>query len=458
MMLADLLGLDAGGDDVAVIDARGEFSRSALLGRARELAETLADLPPDDRVGLVARPDRDSVAVILACILAGRSLALLADDLASSADVVALASSVRCGRIWRDGAFADVAVDPAAPSALADIATGESAEAIVLFTSGTTSLPRGVRLSEVAVVTHLTAMADRAPWVHTDRLGLVLSLSHSFGLSMTLLAVQRRAPVVMLPGGAPSRRLARAMDDQGVTVLACVPFLLRLAVTRGLDLGGDWAPKVQHLYLAGGGVSDAALDALIPHYQGETWLMYGLTETMARVAVRCRGSGAAPDSVGLPLPGTHVRIVNPDGSGVPRGGQGLIHVHSPSLMIGYVGGPPADPAAGLLTTDLGRLDEAGNLTVTGREAELMNFRGNRVSVVALESVVATVPGVLDCRVVPDSRQEDAQAELRLVLSRDADLASVRAQALQLVVPQGLVRAITVVDELPRTRSGKPIRR
>lgn len=246
MMLADLLGLDAGGDEVAVIDARGEFSRSALLGRARELAETLADLPPDDRVGLVARPDRDSVAVILACILAGRSLALLADDLASSADVVALASSVRCGRIWRDGAFADVAVDPAASSALADIATGESAEAIVLFTSGTTSLPRGVRLSEVAVVTHLTAMADRAPWVHTDRLGLVLSLSHSFGLSMTLLAVQRRAPVVMLPGGAPSRRLARAMDDQGVTVLACVPFLLRLAVTRGLDLGGDWAPKVQH--------------------------------------------------------------------------------------------------------------------------------------------------------------------------------------------------------------------
>ncbi len=335
---------------------------------------------------------------------------------------------------------------------------GDSPERLVLFTSGTTSLPKGVRLSEANLLAHLTAMLRTAvPWKKDDRVGQSLSMSHSFGLSMALLAVATRTPLVMLPDGPPGRRLADAMDANGVTVYACVPYFLRLMATRGIDLGGSTAARLRHLYLAGGGVSDDDLATLLPNYAGETYLMYGLTEATARVAVR-RGRDRAPsDSVGLPLPGVHVRIVGPEGRSLPTGETGRVQVFSPTLMIGYVGDAPRPAGDPITTTDLGHLDQAGNLFITGREAEMMNFRGNRVALPAVESLVDGIAGVLQSRLRPDSRADDAPAELLIVPAPDADRKAIRMAVLRTVVPRGLVRQISFVDDLPTTRSGKAIR-
>jgi acyl-coenzyme A synthetase/AMP-(fatty) acid ligase len=287
---------------------------------------------------------------------------------------------------------------------------------------------------------------------------MVLALTHSFGLSMTLLSLARRTPIVLLGGGLPSRAMAETVEAAQVTVLACVPYFLRLLGRRGLSIGDNFAPALHSMFLAGGGISDQELDAVLVHYNGERFLMYGFTEATARVAVRRGGDGAPPNSVGLPLPGTCVDIVAEGGDAVPVGDEGRIRVSSPSLMIGYLGAVPRTPGTAFTTTDLGRLDEFGNLFITGREAEMLNFRGNRVSAVAVEARVMELDGVQDARLVPDARDEDAQCVLSLITAPGSDRHWLRREVLRVVVPRGMVREVEFVDHLGVTRSGKPLRR
>lgn len=127
-------------------------------------------------------------------------------------------------------------------------------------------------------------------------------------------------------------------------------------------------------------------------------------------------------------------------------------------MIGYLGDEPRRPGDPITTTDLGHLDPAGNLYITGREAEMMNFRGNRVSLPAVEALIDGIDGVLQSRLRPDSREEDAPAELLIVAEPGAEQKPIRMAVLRTVAPKGLVRQITFVDHLPTTRSGKAIRR
>lgn len=445
--------------DAVIVEGR-TVSGIQLHERARALAERIAQLVPSDhRVGLIDTHDEHGLVSLLGCLLAGRSIAMLGVG-ERTPDTDLLAARARCaivlvGAELAESGFALVG-DEAGPSS--GLTADESPEAVVLFTSGTTGQPKGVRLSRANVLANLTAMQRISrPWDADDRLGQVLTITHSFGLSMALMALAWRTPIVLLPTGAPSRALSEQLAGERVTTLACVPYFLRLMSRRGIDLGGPSAPHVRRLFLAGGGLADDEIDQLLPELAGELYLMYGFTETTARAAVRRHGDGAPSGSVGLPLPGTSIQIVDEAGLTVPPGYEGLIRATGPSLMIGYLGEPPRLRGAPFTTTDLGRLDEAGNLFITGREIEMMNFRGNRVSIVRLEALAMRVDGVLDARAVPDSRAEDAQCTLRLVASPDADRSAVKRGVAAAVEPRGIVRAIVFVADLPKTRSGKAIR-
>jgi acyl-coenzyme A synthetase/AMP-(fatty) acid ligase len=436
------------------------WEEATALARAIEV-----QVPPGHRIGLVDTRDALSIVGILAAFIAGRSVALLPVSGVNDPEMQDFASDARCAAVLVGGLLESVTrPSPDDPLGLLDPRLGldpagvASPEVVVLYTSGTTRKPRGVRLSNKNVASNLSAMMRvTAPWTPSDRLGQILPVTHSFGLSMALLALARETPIVLLGDGPPSRGLATAFDVHGVTIFACVPYFLRLMSRRGLNLGSDCANFVSTLYFAGGGVSDADLLALLPDYCGNVYLMYGFTEATARVAVRRMGDGAAPDSVGLPLPGTYVDIVSADGTVQPPGSEGFIRASSPSLMIGYLGQVPRAPGSAFVTTDLGVTDACGNLSITGRDSEVMNFRGNRISVVSVEAAVIQIPGVLDARLKPDLHAEDAQCTLRVVAHADAHYGDLRRAITRTVTPKGLIREITFVEVLERTRSGKPIR-
>jgi acyl-coenzyme A synthetase/AMP-(fatty) acid ligase len=465
--LLALLGPKRNPQSPCIISGDRELSRGEVWEEATNLARAIAlQVPPDHRIGLVDTQDPSSIVGILAAFIAGRSVALLPVSGAGDPELQEFASDARCTAALVDGAIESVTrPSPSDPLGLLDPTAGlgpagvASPEVVVLYTSGTTRKPRGVRLSSGNVASNLSAMMRvAAPWTPSDRLGQILPVTHSFGLSMALLALARETPIVMLGDGPPSRRLAAEFDLHEVTIFACVPYFLRLMSHRGLKLGGDCAHAVRVLYLAGGGVSDADLGALLPDYHGDVYLMYGFTEATARVAVRRMGDGAAADSVGLPLPGTYVDIVSRDGMVRPPGSEGFIRASSPCLMIGYLGQAPRALGSAFVTSDLGITDVYGNLTIRGRDNELMNFRGNRVSVVSVEATAMQIPGILDARLKPDSRVEDAQCTLRVVAAADAHRNNLRREIIRTVKPKGLIREITFVEALEKTRSGKAIRR
>jgi len=464
--LLDLLGPERCPQSPCIVSGDRTLSRGEVWEQATAVAGAIElHVPPDHRIGLVDTGDAASLVGILAAFVAGRSVALLPVSGVGDPQLGTFASEARCTAVLVNGVVEPVPwpspedplglLDPTVGSAPAGLA---SPEAVLLYTSGTTRRPRGVRLSIQNVASNLSAMMRfTAPWTPADRLGQILPLTHSFGLSMALLALAREVPIVMLGDGAPSRRLAAAFDLHSVTVFACVPYFLRLMSLRGLSLGGDCAHELRALYFAGGGVSDPDLRALLPDFGGEVYLMYGFTEATARVAVRRMGDGATQNSVGLPLPGTYVDIVSQHGVVHPPGGEGFIRVSSPCLMIGYLGQEPRIPGSPFVTTDLGVLDECGNLSITGRDSELMNFRGNRVSVVSVEGTVILIAAVLDARLTPDSRAEDAQCTLRVVARAGESRDEIRREILRTVTPKGLIREIAFVEALERTRSGKALR-
>jgi len=462
--LLALLGLDAEPELAAlvlggVVTTRGELA-AASLSLADEIA---ARVRPGHRVGLVDRGGTWDVALVLGALRAGRPVAMLPIRGPDDPALDSLAAEARCDLVAVSGELRDADPGPADLADPFDARHGAdlcgSAEAVLLYTSGTTGRPRGVRLSAANIAANLTAMLRTTEaWTPADRLGQVLALTHSFGLSMVLLALARRVPVVLAGGGPPTRGLMASLDEQDVSLFACVPYYLRLAARRGLVLGRDGARRLRVLYLAGGGICDDELDQVLPGYTGTTYLMYGFTEGTARIAVRRRGDGAPADSVGLPLPGVHVDIVDELGAPVPLGEVGRIRASSPSLMIGHLGQPPRDPGAPYTTTDLGRLGPGGDLFITGREAEMHNFRGNRVCLLAVEARVVAVPGVMDARVQPDTADEDSLCVLQLVLADGAAATAVRHAALAAVEPRGLIREVVVVDRLETTRCGKAVRR
>jgi acyl-CoA synthetase (AMP-forming)/AMP-acid ligase II len=464
--LLTLLGPERSPQSPCIISGDQTMSRAEVWQGAATLARDIEALvPPDHRIGLVETSDPWSMVGVLATFIAGRSVVLLPVSGVNDPDAQDFASDSRCAAVLVGGVLEPVSrPSPDDPLGLLDPRSGlgpagAPPEVVVLYTSGTTRRPHGVRLSSKNVASNLSAMMRiTAPWTVDDRLGQVLPMTHSFGLSMALLALARQTPIVLLADGAPSRRLAASFDLHKVTIFACVPYFLRLMSHRGLSLGGDCAHELRALFFAGGGVSDADLLTLLPDYRGDLYLMYGFTEATARVAVRRMGDGAVADSVGLPLPGTYVDIVSPAGVVQPPGSEGFIRASSPSLMIGYLGQAPRAPGSGFVTTDLGVTDVYGNLSITGRDSEVMNFRGNRISVVSVEAAVIQIPGVLDARLKPDLHAEDAQCTLRVVAHADAHYGDLRRAITRTVTPKGLIREITFVEALERTRSGKPIRR
>lgn len=454
--LLSLLRMTDDPDTLCLIEQGAALTRAEVWWAADTLARSINDqIAPGSRIGLVGTADSNSVIGILAAWLSGRSIVLLPSDDSPSGERHLLATLAGCGALLHGGCLTTLPE----PVRRLDAARETVPDAAIIFTSGTTRLPRGVRLSSHGIAANLAAMLRvAAPWQQSDVLGLVLPVTHSFGLSMALLALARQTPIVMLGDGPPSRRMAQALDDNGATIFACVPYYLRLMTRRGISIGGNYGRQLRTLYLAGGGICDDDLGGVIPDHSGEVYLMYGCTEATARVAVRRIGDGAARNSVGLPLPGSHVEIVSPNGVVQPPGHEGLIRIHSTSLMIGYLGETERQPGTPFLTTDYGFLNENGDLTITGRSEELVNFRGNRVSLPAVEANIMTIRGVIDARLTPASRDEDATCDLAIILTADAAEDAIRREITRLITPRGLVREIRSVDSLPRTRSGKPLRR
>jgi O-succinylbenzoic acid--CoA ligase len=324
---------------------------------------------------------------------------------------------------------------------------------LILATSGSGGEPKGVMLTGANLAAGVRAFLDRFPLRTSDLWLDCLPLFHIGGLAILYRCLAVGASV-LVHERFDAERLWRDLQSEGVTHLSLVPAMLG----RLLDVAGNRAPPPHlRVVLVGGGPLSIVLVERARAAGWPLWVGYGMTETTAVcAAMPVPASGWREGVVGKPLKGFEVRV----GGGEP-GSVGVIRLRGPAVMRGYLN-PEALPGAGMVdgwleTSDLGRLDEEGCLTVLGRADEVLVSGGELVAPVQVEGLLLRCPGVREVAVagIRDPYWGDIAAAW---VVGDWDLRALDAWCRRRLPAYLRPRRWFRVEALPRTGSGKLDRR
>jgi acyl-CoA synthetase (AMP-forming)/AMP-acid ligase II len=355
------------------------------------------------------------------------------------------------------------APDPEAPGLEPDPA----AVALLPYSSGTTGLPKGVELTHANLVTSVRQVAGGLRVTGLDTLLAVAPFSHIMGFQVTLaLPLCAGATVVTMPRFDPGRFL-ELIERHRVTVLVGAPPMIRVLTDHPQARDADLS-SLELVVCGGAALSAAAQEALAARLPratvGQAW---GLTETTVGLSCPDRATGSVPGTVGRVLPSTELRVVDPvTGRDLGPGEPGELLGRGPQVMAGYRNRPEATaamvgPGGWLRTGDLGLVDAGGNVVIVDRLKELIKVRGHQVAPAELEALLATHPAVADAAVLGREDPDDGEVPVAVVVPRpgaDPDPAGLLAWVAARVSPHKRLRAVRFAEAIPRTPSGKLLRR
>jgi fatty-acyl-CoA synthase len=333
--------------------------------------------------------------------------------------------------------------------------------AAIIYTSGTTGKPKG------AVLTHgnLTWVALNCiidyDVVSTDIALMISPLFHVASLGMGALPVILKGATMVLEKGFEPARALSQIQRHAVTMLSGVPTTYQLMADHP-DWAGTDLSSLRTLTCGGSAVPTRILNAYeergLSFSQG-----YGMTETSpGATSLSPAMTRAKQGSVGLPHFFTEVRIADENGAMVPRGTVGEIEISGPNVFAGYHGNPDATAAAftadgWFRSGDLGYLDLDGYLYIADRLKDMIISGGENIYPAEVEDLVSDMDEVTGVAVigVPDDRW--GEVPWAVVTVRDGasvDTEAVRAHLDGRLARYKLPKNVVVVDELPRTASGK----
>lgn len=319
---------------------------------------------------------------------------------------------------------------------------------MVVYTSGTTGIPKGAELSHANLLAGVESVRLAWGWTGDDQLILCLPLCHIHGLGIGLHgALASGGSAVLQDRFDPESVLAAAED--GATMFFGVPTMYeRLAgAERVARLGA------LRLCVSGSAPLNADLHRRIAEASGQVVLeRYGMTETLLLVSNPLVGE-RRPGTVGFPLPGVDLRLDEASGEILVRG---------PSVFAGYRGLPEVNAAAftgdgWFRTGDIGEVDD-GYLRIVGRAKELIITGGYNVYPREVEDVLRAFPGVADAAVVGTPSPEWGETVTAFVEATEAlDLGALSAWAAEELTSYKCPRLVYRVDELPRNLLGKVVK-
>jgi long-chain acyl-CoA synthetase len=338
--------------------------------------------------------------------------------------------------------------------------------ALVLLTSGSTGKPKGVVLNHDNAWSNLRATVsafrgDASPTLlpATPKPPNLIAnpLSHTAGVVRLLFALYVGRTVVLLRkfDGAVAHRL---IGEHGIDNLTINPAMLRMLIDQ-VPAGGDLKP-VRYVSSGTAPLPAALREEFEDRFGIPVLQAYGQTEAFGGIAIESVKDVLAgrrrPGSVGRPLPGVEVHIVDEAGDEVAAGDVGELLVRSRSATTGYVGTdarPPVDDDGWLTTGDRGRLDADGYLYITGRSKNIIICGGFNIIPEELEAVLVDDEAVRDAAVLGISDPRLGEIPVALVEGSDEPAAILERAAAQLA-PYKRPRRLFVIDRLPRVPNGK----
>ena len=333
--------------------------------------------------------------------------------------------------------------------------------ALIQYTSGTTGTPKG------AALTHRNLLSNAAQaraWVPSIVRGdgcvvyAVLPMFHAYGLTLCLtFAMSMGARLVLFPRFDPDMVL-EVTRKHPATFLPLVPpiadRLLKAAREKGVSLQGT--------EVAISGAMALPHELVVPFEAASGGYLvegYGLSECSPVLMANPVADNREPGTVGLPLPGTECRVVDPENPtvDVPAGERGELVVRGPQVFSGYYGKPEETEAVfadgWFRTGDIVHIDDKGFVRIVDRIKELIITGGFNVAPTEVENVLRQHPTVVDAAVVGLPSEHSGVEP-----GSDIDVEAVREFARGILTPYKVPRRIFVVDELPKSLIGKVLRR
>jgi O-succinylbenzoic acid--CoA ligase len=405
-------------DRIAIEGPERSFTYVELRDAAVAGAEALGGVR---RAAIALAPGEDFVVALHACLLAG-------------AAAVPIDLRLSLGEREERLAGAQVVIDArlAGQPARPDRESGsEDPDVAVMHTSGTTAVPKPVVLTQRNFEASALGSAVALGLDQNERWLCPMPLTHVGGLSIPIRSAIYATTAVLQGRFDTEAVLAELMDPaRRITLVSLVPTML----ARLLDAGLEHPPTLRWALLGGGPIAPALLErataAGIPVAP-----TYGMTEACSQIA-----------TFGWPLPGVEVRVAD----------DGEVLVRGPIISVGAL----ADDGW-LHTGDLGRFDDRSRLEIIGRKADTIVTGGENVAPTEVEAALLEHPAVADAAVHPRADPEWGEAVVATVVLRDGATAAaeeLRAHCAARLAAFKVPKAVEFADRLPRTASGKLLRR
>lgn len=324
----------------------------------------------------------------------------------------------------------------------------------IRLTSGSTGMPRGIAHTAAALLADDHQLTATMALADDERILASVPLSHAYGFaSIALPALVRAATLVVPDDDGPFAALAAARACE-VTFLPTVPAYLQVVVR--MEQPPVLPPTTRLVISAGAPLPPATAARFRDLYGQPVHVFYGASEVGGITYDRV-GDAGERGTLGTPVDGVAVELRPADGA---SNGTGLVVVRSAAAAVCTL--PDTDPRLGdgeLVTSDLARFDERGELVLIGRADDIINVRGKKVNPREVERILAALPGAGEV-VVLGVPAADGGQRLRAVVATTGgiDEAAVRSWCAARLAAHKVPRSILLVSEIPRTARGKVDRR
>jgi long-chain acyl-CoA synthetase len=339
-------------------------------------------------------------------------------------------------------------------------------DAVFQYSAGATGGPKRVPRTQRQLRDEADSLVATIGISSADVLLSTIPLFHSYGMGTCMLAAVRGAATLVILEEAHPFLLRRdhaleVLEGEGVTIFPAVPFIIRLLAEAP---GTADLSALRLCFSAANALPRQTFDAFGRKFGIPVRQLYGCTEAGAVTANLDEDPWGTPGSVGRPLEGVEIEIVDHEGNPVERDRIGEIAIRSPALTRGYAGLEELNRRAFrdgyFLTGDRGRLDHDGRLYITGRAKLLIDVKGDKVDPIEVEDVLAVHPRVREVVVVGVDSAEEGEDIVKAVVVPDGEceVRELIRFARERLANYNAPQMVEFRDEIPRSPSGEVLRK
>jgi fatty-acyl-CoA synthase len=487
--IATQINATAVGDKVAIHDRNGSETWKELDSRANQVAHALLEsgVKPGDRLALLLRNGREMSEAALGAQKIGVVCCPLntwakpkelkvtmeqADPKVLIYDKLHSEQVEKCdtagielisvgdeGEEVKDSTPFEKWISHAPEKAPAPFTRDRGSARVVIHTSGTTGTPKGAqRDASAAGLGALANLISVVPYRRDDIVYCPAPLFHSFGLATFTFATGLGATMVMPQQFDPEDSL-RQIEEYKATAASFVPVMIQRILRLDDDVKKKYDLSSLRIVMASGSAMSPELrNAAMDLFGDVLYDLYGSTEIGWVTIARPEDMRKHDKTVGKPVPGIDVAVFSKEGEKLPTNETGELFVKSNMLFEGYTSGEAKDEREGYMSIgDLGHLDDDGYLFIEGRADDMVVIGGENVYPIEVEEIIESMSGVDEAAVLGVTDDEYGEVLAAFVVgsvSEDDVISNCKEELASYKVP----KRVEVLDELPRTSTGKVLKR